>query len=123
MCVQVGVFVVSAKSHQLDAFRRIEQECGATDKVEMDRDEVDAKSESVSHNVPTARPRSGKENVPLHFSDEENASPKLIRMRLAQCIQLIPNEDTCSIVMHRCERLSRFLARHQSKCQLFSNVV
>ena len=47
-CVyKLGYFWYLQNRNQLDAFRGIEQECGATDKVEMDRDEVDAKSESV----------------------------------------------------------------------------
>ena len=60
-----------------------------------------------------------------HYIFETKKMPLLNSVscrRPAQCIQLIPNKDTCSIVMHHCERLSRYLAKHQSKCQVFSKV-
>ena len=41
MCAHVGVCGICEIS-QLDAFRAIEEQCRATDKVGMDRDEVDA---------------------------------------------------------------------------------
>ena len=60
-----------------------------------------------------------------HYIFETKKMPLLNSVscrRPAQCIQLIPNKDTCSIAMHHCERLSRYLAKHQSKCQVFSKV-
>ena len=108
--------------NQLHAFRGIEEQCGATDKVEMDRDEVDAKPKSdIMH--PPQDPQVVKKMS--YYIFETKKMPLLSsasRMRPAQCMQLIPNEAICSIVMHHCERLSRYLAKHQSKSQLFSNI-